>query len=150
MISGSKLRLSILRIFDETFTITTVLLLISLVVAALGITTTLAVLVLERTNQLNTLYVVGASFKQIRSVIFWEAVFMVIAGEAAGLLCGLILSHLLVFVINRQSFGWTFIYGLDWKSLSFSLPLIVMTALLATLPAIRFVFREPPATLLRE
>ncbi|MHC4458480.1 MAG: ABC transporter permease, partial [Planctomycetota bacterium] len=36
MISGSKLRLSILRIFDETFTITTVLLLISLVVAALG------------------------------------------------------------------------------------------------------------------
>jgi putative ABC transport system permease protein len=150
MISGKELRQSILRVFDETFAITTVLLLIALVVAALGITTTLAVLVLERTRQLNTLFAVGASFSQIRSMIFWEALLMVIAGEAAGLLCGLILSHLLVFVINRQSFGWTFLYGLDWGALGMSLPLIIITALVAALPAIRLVFREPPATLLRE
>ncbi len=75
---------------------------------------------------------------------------MVIAGETAGVLCGLILSYLLVFVINRQSFGWTFLYGVDLKALVFSLPLIVLTALLAALPAIQLVFREPPATLLRE
>ena len=150
MISGKELRQSILQVFDETFAITTVLLLIALVVAALGITTTLAVLVLERTRQLNTLFALGASFKQIRSMIFWEALLMVIAGEVAGLLCGLILSHLLVFVINRQSFGWTFLYGLDWGALGMSLPLIIITALVAALPAIRLVFRESPATLLRE
>jgi putative ABC transport system permease protein len=150
MISGKELRQSILQVFDETFAITTVLLLIALVVAALGITTTLAVLVLERTRQLNTLFALGASFKQIRSMIFWEALLMVIAGEVAGLLCGLILSHLLVFVINRQSFGWTFLYGMDWGALGMSLPLIIITALVAALPAIRLVFRESPATLLRE
>lgn len=150
MIDGRDLRKGILRVFDETFAVTTVLLLIALVIAALGIATTLAVLVLERSRQLNTLYAIGASFGQIRKIIIWEAAFMVVAGELAGILCGFILSYLLVYVINRQSFGWTFLYSVDWWTLGLSLPLIIVAALAAALPAIRMVFREPPATLLRE
>jgi len=150
MISGRELRASILKVFDETFAVTTVLLLIALVIAALGIATTLTVLVLERSRQLNTLLAVGASFAQIRSMIFWEAAFMVVAGEVAGIGCGFILSYLLVYVINRQSFGWTFLYGVDVGALAMSLPLIVLTALGAALPAIKMAFRKPPATLLRE
>ncbi len=137
MISGKELREAVLRIFDETFAITTVLLLIALAVAALGITTTLTVLVLERARQLSTLLAVGASFRQVRSMICWEAAFLVAAGEAAGLLCGFILSYLLVFVINRQSFGWTFLYTVDGGALALSVPLIVLTALAAALPAVR-------------
>jgi putative ABC transport system permease protein len=150
MIAGKELRQSVLRVFDETFAVTTVLLLIALVVAALGITTTLTVLVLERSWQLNTLFAVGASFGQIRAMIFWEAAFMVVVGELAGLICGFILSYLLVYVINRQSFGWTFLYVVNWRALGMSLPLIIATALAAALPAIRLVFRQPPATVLRE
>jgi len=150
MISGNDLRESVLRIFDETFAITTVLLLIALAVAALGIATTLTVMVLERTRQLNTLLAVGGSFRQIRAMIFWEASFLVAAGELAGLACGFILSYLLVYVINRQSFGWTFLYTVDWGALAFSLPLIVLSALAAAVPAARMVFRIPPAMLLRE
>jgi putative ABC transport system permease protein len=150
MVSGRDLRESILRVFDDTFAVTTVLLLIALLIAALGITTTLTVLVLERSRQLNTLFAVGASFGQIRQMIFWEAAFMVFAGELAGMVCGFILSYLLVYVINRQSFGWTFLYGVDWGALGMSLPLIILTALAAALPAVRMVFREPPAALLRE
>jgi putative ABC transport system permease protein len=150
MYSGKGLRSAVLRIFDETFAVTTVLLLIALVIAALGIATTLTVLVLERSRQLNTLFAVGASFKQIRSMIFWEAGLMVVIGELAGIVCGFILSYLLVFVINRQSFGWTFLYGVNWPALGASVPLIIITALAAALPAIKMVFREPPATLLRE
>jgi putative ABC transport system permease protein len=150
MINGRDLRNSILKVFDETFAVTTVLLLIALVIAALGITTTLTVLVLERSRQLNTLFAVGASFGQIRTMIFWEAAFMVVAGEAGGIVCGFVLSYLLVYVINQQSFGWTFLYSVDWQALAMSLPLIILTALAAAIPAIRLVFREPPATLLRE
>jgi len=150
LISGEELRHVILRIFDETFGITLVLLVIALFVAALGIATTLVVLVLERTRELNTLYAVGADFGQIRSMIFWEAFLMVIAGECLGLLCGFFLSYLLVFVINYQSFGWTFIYRIDWAALFVSLPLIIGTALVASLPAARMVFRQSPATILRE
>lgn len=75
---------------------------------------------------------------------------MVVAGELAGIICGFILSYILVYVINRQSFGWTFLYGVDWGALAMSLPLIILTALAAALPAIKLVFRVPPSTLLRE
>jgi putative ABC transport system permease protein len=74
----------------------------------------------------------------------------VVAGELAGLACGFILSYMLVYVINRQSFGWTFLYTVDWSTLALSFPLIVLTALVAALPAVRTAFRETPATLLRE
>ena len=143
MIGGHRLRQAVLRIFDETFAITIVLLIVALIIAALGITTTLTVLVLERSQQLNTIFAVGGSFAQIRSMIFWEAAFMVVAGELAGIMCGFILSYILVYVINAQSFGWTFLYSVDWMALALSVPLIILTALAAALP-------EPPSTLLRQ
>ncbi len=148
--SGKALRRAVLRIFDETFAVTTVLLMIALVIAALGIATTLTVLVLERSRQLNTLFAVGASYQQIRSMIFWEASLMVVIGEICGIVCGFILSYLLVFVVNKQSFGWTFLYGVDWPALGASVPLIILTALAAALPAVKMAFHKPPATILRE
>jgi putative ABC transport system permease protein len=150
MISGRDLRENVLRVFDETFAITTVLLLIALAVASLGITTTLTVMVLERKRQLSTMSAVGASRAQVRTMILWEASFLALAGEAAGLACGFLLSYILVYVINRQSFGWTFAYAVDWGALALSLPLIVLAAVAAAMPAVRTVFREPPAALLRE
>jgi putative ABC transport system permease protein len=83
-------------------------------------------------------------------MILWEAAFMVVAGELAGIICGFVLSYILVYVINRQSFGWTFLYDVDWGTLAMSLPLIILTALAAAYPAIKMVFRESPAVLLRE
>jgi len=150
MISGVELRKEILEVFDQTFAVTTVLLLIALVVAGLGITTTLTVLVLERIRQLNTLAAIGAGSAQIRSMIFWEAVLMVITGEAMGLVCGFLMAHLLIDVINLQSFGWTFLYVVDWKALLVSLPLILGTALVAALPAVRLVLCSSPALVLKE
>ena len=150
MASGEELRRQVLQIFDETFAVTTVLLLIALVVAGLGIATTLTVLVLQRMRQLNTLAAVGASHRQIRSMIFWEAALMVSAGEAIGLACGLILSYFLIHVIHLQSFGWTFLFRIDWAALATSLPLILATALVSALPAARLVLRASPATALKE
>jgi len=149
MIEGQSLRRAVLRIFDETFAITTVLLLIALVVAALGIATTLAVLVLQRRRQLNTIRAVGGSSGQLRRMIFWEAGLIVMVGQAAGLVCGFILSTLLIFVVNRQSFGWTFVYQVDWTSLLTAVPLIFAAALLAALPAANLALSTSPAMLLR-
>ena len=147
--AGTVLRENILRIFDETFAVTTVLLIISLLIAALGIATTLTILVLERAGQFQTMIATGASPGQIRAVISWEAATMVIIGEALGLACGFILSVLLIFVINKQSFGWTFVYTVDWTALAVSFPLVCLTALLAAVPAAQLVFRHPPALVLR-
>ncbi|MCU0586921.1 MAG: ABC transporter permease [Syntrophobacteraceae bacterium] len=147
---GSELRREILRVFDRTFAVTGVLLVIALVVATLGITSTLTVLVLERTQQLHTLLAVGASRGQIRGMILWESVLMVAAGELLGGACGFVLSLLLVYVINLQSFGWTFIYGVNWTGIVASLPLILATAFLASVPAARLVLSKSSALALRE
>lgn len=147
---GSELQREILRVFDETFAVTGVLLVVALLVATLGITSTLAVLVLERTHQLHTLLAVGASRNQIRSMILWESVLMVAVGQALGAVCGFALSLLLIYVINRQSFGWTFMYGVDWIGITASLPLILATALLAAVPATRLVFSMSSAAILRQ
>ncbi len=147
---GDNLRGAILRIFDETFAVTSVLLLIALFVAALGVATTLTVLVLERASQIHTLLAAGASHGQIRSMIVWEAILMTFTGECIGLACGFSLSYLLIFVINLQSFGWTFIYSVDWLALALSLPLIFLTALVSAVPAGQIVFKQSPALILRE
>lgn len=149
IILGRELRRVILQIFDETFAVTGVLLLIALIVAALGITSTLTVQVLERSTQLNTIFAIGGSRLQIRAMIFWEAALMVVVGQIAGLICGFMLSYLLVFVINYQSFGWTFHYAVNWPVLFLSLPLIVMTAIFSSFPAMRVIFRMSPADILR-
>ncbi len=147
---GSDLRQEILRIFDETFAITTALLLIALFVASLGIATTMSVLVLERELQLNILTAVGASYRQIRRMIFWEALLLVAAGEVIGFGCGFALSYLLVTTVNRQSFGWTFLYSVNWPALVTAIPLILLAALAAALPATRLILRLDPALALKE
>jgi putative ABC transport system permease protein len=147
---GKDLRREILRIFDETFSITSVLLVIALLVAAMGITTTLAVLVLERSRELHTLVAAGATKGQVLSMLTWEAVLMVLSGQLLGVSCGIVLSHLLIFVINRQSFGWTFIISADWPSLLVSFPLVFATSLFAALPASWVVFNRSSAFVLRE
>jgi putative ABC transport system permease protein len=65
------------------------------------------------------------------------------------LICGFILSTLLIYVVNLQSFGWTFIYQVDWQSLATALPLIFIAALMAALPAVKLALSSSPARLLR-
>jgi putative ABC transport system permease protein len=82
-------------------------------------------------------------------MILWEAGLIVVSGQAAGLVCGFLLSYLLIFVVNLQSFGWTFYYQVDWLTLSVAIPLIFAAALLAALPAVKMALSGSPAVLLR-
>jgi putative ABC transport system permease protein len=83
-------------------------------------------------------------------MIFWEALLMVLTGETIGLICGVFMSYFLIFVINLKSFGWTFLYRVNWSDFMIAMPLILGTALLAALPAVRLVLRSSPALVLKE
>jgi putative ABC transport system permease protein len=50
------------------------------------------------------------------------------SGLAAGLLLSLLLGVLLVFVINRQAFGWTLQYRIPWSALSVLSALVLASA----------------------
>jgi putative ABC transport system permease protein len=149
-ISGAGLHAAVTRIFDQTFAVTGVLLVVALGVAALGISVTLTVRVLERSRELSTLSAVGASRGQITAMILWEALYLGLAGEMLGVIGGFGLSFIVIHVINKQSFGWSFAYLPDWQALALSLPLVLAAALAAGPPARRAALSRPPAEALRE
>jgi putative ABC transport system permease protein len=146
---GGNLRQSVLKVFDETFSITYVLMFIALLVAALGVATTLSLLIRERRRQLGMILAVGGSPGQVRLMVVLEALLMGAAGHIVGMGCGLVLSYLLIFVINKQSFGWTFLYEVPpWTGL-ISFILVLLTAILAAIPPANTASRVNLAELLK-
>ena len=134
--TNRSLRDEILRIFDSTFAITYALELIAIVVAMLGVAATLLTLAIERRRDLWLLRLVGAEPRQVRRMVVIEAALMGAVSQAIGLVMGLALSLILIYVINVQSFGWTIQFHLPWLFLAqASLAVIVATALAGTYPA---------------
>ena len=78
-----------------------------LLVAVLGITSTMITLMIERRRELATLRQVGAGRRQIRRMVMIESGMLGLVGQIFGVLAGFALALILIYVINVQSFGWT-------------------------------------------
>ncbi len=105
--SNRSLRQGSLEIFDRTFAITNALRLLAIVVAFIGVLSTLMSLQLERTRELGTLRALGMTPGQLRRLTLLETGLM---GTLAGVFAmplGYALAWILVYVINVRSFGWT-------------------------------------------
>ena len=105
--SNKELRREALRIFDRTFAITYALEAVAVTVAVMGIAGALLALVIDRRRELGLLRFLGASTTQVRGLILFEAGLLGLLANLAGLILGVLLSLVLIFVINKQSFGWT-------------------------------------------
>ena len=105
--SNRDLRTEAVRIFDRTFAITYALEAIAVIVAVMGIAGALIALAIDRRRELGLLRFLGASSGQIRKMILVEAGLIGLLANLAGFVLGYFLSLILVFVINKQSFGWT-------------------------------------------
>jgi putative ABC transport system permease protein len=96
-----------LRIFDSTFTITYALQTIAIIIAGAGIVSTLIRLIYERRREIGLLGLLGATAAQIRRMVVVEAALLGIVSHLTGTALGILLSLVLIYVINVQSFGWT-------------------------------------------
>jgi putative ABC transport system permease protein len=101
------LRAEAIRIFDRTFAITYALEAVAVLVAVIGVAGALLALVIDRRRELGLLRFLGASAGQIRRLILVEAGLLGLLANLVGFVLGYFLSLILVFVINKQSFGWT-------------------------------------------
>ena len=136
--TNASLRTEVLRIFDSTFAITYALEIIAIIVAILGVSGTLLTLILERERDLTILRLIGTGRRQIRRMVVGEAVLIGAISQAVGLIVGLLLSLVLIYVINVQSFGWTIQFHLPAGFLLQSSVLMVLaTALAGLYPARR-------------
>jgi len=148
--SNRALREASLEIFDRTFAITGVLRTLSVAVAFVGMLAALMALQLERTREVGVLRALGLTPRQVWGLVTAQTG---IIGLIAGLLAvpsGLLLAAVLVFVINRRSFGWTMSIDPSPAILLQGVGLSLLAALLAGLyPAWRMA-TAPPAETLRD
>lgn len=136
--TNASIRQEVLRIFDSTFSITYALEVIAIFVAILGVATTLLTLILERKREISMLRLVGADRRQIRKMVVIEAGLIGLVSQSIGLVVGLLLSMLLMYVINVQSFGWTIQFHLPVGFLiQSSILILIATALSGIYPARR-------------
>ncbi len=73
---------------DQAQSLIDVLLILSVIIAALGVVNTLALSVLERSRELGLLRALGLTRRQTRSMVRWEAVIIALLGALLGLVIG--------------------------------------------------------------
>jgi len=117
---------------------------IAMAVAVLGIANTLAALIIERRPEMSMLRFIGASRYQIRRVVMLESGLIGILGGGIGLGLGILLSLLLVYVINFQSFGWTIQFVMPFGFVLQSLLFVLIATVVAGLYPASLALRMDP------
>lgn len=147
--TNRELKTQVLKIFDNTFSITYALHAISIAVAILGVMNALFALTMESRRDLGIFKYLGASKEQLGKLVIVQAGLLGTLGNLGGLAIGMALSFLLIHVINKQSFGWTvqFFLPLDFLLQSFAL-IFVCSILSGLLPA-RLAEKTPAAEVVR-
>ncbi len=148
--SNADLRREAVKIFDRTFAITYALEAIAVLVAVMGVAGALLALVIDRKRELGLLRFLGASGAQIRRMILSEAAMLGLLANAAGLLIGFALSLILIFVINKQSFGWTIRFHWPVAVLCAAISLIFVATVLAGFYPARIAVRLNPIEVVHE
>jgi len=148
--SNLRLRNESMRIFDRTFVITGVLRTLAVIVAFVGVLSALLALQLERTRELGVMRACGLTPGQLWMLVTQQTGLM---GLTAGLLAlpvGVSMAAIMVYTINRRSFGWSLELSLFPPTLLQAIGVGVAAALLAGVyPAWRMA-RTRPSEALRE
>jgi|SRR5579871_533107 len=147
---NQELRHTAIEVFDRTFAITWALEAVAIVVAMLGAANSLLALVLDRRRELGLLRYLGASTAQLRRMILTEAGFLGILAALVGLVLGFALSLLLIFVVNKQSFGWTIQFHPPVTLLAGALLLVWCVTVCAGLYPARVAARLNPIDVIHE
>jgi len=129
--TNRELRALVVEIFDRTFAITYALDVIAIAVAVLGVVSTLFALVLERRREFGLLRYLGVTAGGVRGVVLVEAAGIGLLGGVLGVGVGMLLSLLLIFVINRQAFGWLIELHVPWGFLGETVLLVILAAVVA-------------------
>jgi putative ABC transport system permease protein len=142
---NETLRRSAVVVFDRTFAVTWALEAIAIVVAMLGTANSLLALVLDRRREIGLIRCLGADDGQIRRMVLTEAGLVGLLAAGLGLVLGTALSLDLIYVINRQSFGWTIQFHPPFGLLAGALLILWIFTVAAGIYPARFAARLQPA-----
>ena len=133
VMNNKELRGKILDIFNKSFSITYAIEFISIIVSLIGVINTLLALVLERKREISIIRYLGGTWKQIQRTLILSAGIIGITGILLGVVIGPLMSAVLIYVVNKISFGWEINFRIPFFSLSLVTLLLFITTLLAGL-----------------
>ena len=149
--SNAELKAAALEVFERSFAITSVVHALSIAVAFVGVLSALMAMQMERSTEFGTLRAIGFTPKQVWLMFTTQTGMM---GVAAGLLAvplGLIQGAVLIFVVNRRSFGWSMDMEIYPMMLAQAVVIAAAAALLASVyPAFRMSHSSPAEVLHEE
>jgi putative ABC transport system permease protein len=137
IISNENLLGRISTLMSQAFRMFDVLALIAMLVGFMGITNTLTMNVMERTQEIGMLRAVGMTRGQVVRMILSEAALMGLIGGLMGLVFGVVLSRLFLSAMTSMS-GYRLTYVLPVENILFALLIAFLTSQLAAfLPTLR-------------
>lgn len=125
------IRAASLKIFDRSFAVTYLLEAIAIAIGLSGIAASFSAQTLARAREFGMLRHVGVTRRQVLQLLAFEGGLLTGLGVIAGFVLGLVISLILVFVINPQSFHWTMGLHLPWPLLG-SVAAVLVAASVAT------------------
>ncbi len=131
--SNRELRGFALGVFDRTFAITGALYAIGTLVTILGTIGTLVALVIERRREIALARYLGLTRNGVLRSVLLQALAIGAVAAVLGTALGLLLGRDLIFVINRQSFGWLIGWDAPLALVLQSIFLVLAIALVAAL-----------------
>jgi putative ABC transport system permease protein len=137
IVSNEDLLGRITTLMQQAFRMFDVLALIAMLVGFMGITNTLTMNVMERTQEIGMLRAVGMTRSQVVRMILSEAALMGLIGGFMGLVFGVVLSRLFLSAMTSMS-GYRLTYILPLENILAALLIAFLTSQLAAfLPTLR-------------
>jgi putative ABC transport system permease protein len=121
-----------LRVFDRTFAVTYLLEAVAVLIGLFGISASTSSQVLARRGEFGMLRHLGVTRGEIGRMLAVEGAALGAVGVVTGLLVGGIVSLILIYVVNRQSFHWTMDVHVPWLLLAVLSGVLVAAAALTS------------------
>ncbi|MEW6612412.1 MAG: ABC transporter permease [Pseudomonadota bacterium] len=146
----TEIRQISLAIFDRSFAVTYVLEVVAILIGLFGISNSFSAQVLARRGEFGMLRHLGMDRRQIGAMLATEAGIVGALGVGVGLLLGWVISLILIFVVNRQSFHWSMDLHLPGPLLAGLAGLLVLAATLTAVGSARQVMGRDIVRAVRE
>jgi putative ABC transport system permease protein len=130
-----EIRAISLRIFDRSFAVTYLLEMVAIVIGLFGVASTFSAQTLARAKEFGMLRHVGVTRRQILAMLGVEGGMLTALGIGVGFMLGTVISLVLVFIVNPQSFHWTMQLHIPWSMLALVAALMLASAAVTALLA---------------
>ncbi len=139
-----------LTIFDRSFAVTYLLEAIAIAIGLSGVAATFSAQTLARSREFGMLRHVGVSRAQVLRILALEGGALTALGVLCGFALGLLISLILVFVVNPQSFHWSMQLHLPWPLLASVAGVLLAASVLTALVSGRYALSGGPIRGVRE